>query len=694
MADEQDQDAEVVEDELLYDNDGFEGYVEDTVDPGPWLLVGTSIFCLGIMLIVVPLIVALRLRQRQQEQKPDFEELLVSDDNGPANASWFSICSWSTETQKILKLAVPYTISSLASSIFTNVGLVLVSKNIGTKAVAAYALVQILVGLTDGVLYGPIYATTTLCAHAVGAGNTFLAGQYIQLAYLFYLFFSIPFVWFWWCYIYEVILLLEWGDEATALLAQDFTRVYIWSCVLSAISSVLWQLLEITDHAVEGTLVSIAWGFVNVVVIGSLVKTKETTTLRDVAWVYVGTDIVFIGLTFALATCRGWLKPFTGGLFRSFSLLNVGAIGRLMKQAIPLSFGSLLSNAEWAVLTFFAAHLGPAEVAAWAILGSIWDVFYRVTAGIGDAAEVRVAYHLGDNCPSMAKVSAYKALIMGMVVASVVSIVYFTLQHDIPRWFTSDTTLQAMLSELVPFVGVGNLTMTFGMLCWSLIGAQGEYKLATWISFVSSWGVVMPLSALYVFVFRLDLQGLTSAVVIGNVSTGACLSYVLLSTDWDKVAQKIEDQNAAEVPGMERHDDAEKRLYASLRYDSYAAKARARNYVRLVTLLPGQRSGVLLGNICTRPGTYVLMVRNWSPLKGHVRPGDSILAIDGIDVRNESANEISDRLQTSRWFDRHMAVSAPLVNNEEDDDEEDEQDFVDILELAEDETSVAPPTME
>jgi hypothetical protein len=43
-----------------------------------------------------------------------------------------------------------------------------------------------------------------------------------------------------------------------------------------------------------------------------------------------------------------------------------------------------------------------------------------------------------------------------------------------------------MLAELVPFVGMANLTMTFGMQCWSLIGAQGKYKLATWISFLSS----------------------------------------------------------------------------------------------------------------------------------------------------------------------------------------------------------------
>jgi hypothetical protein len=338
---------------------------------------------------------------------------------------------------------------------------------------------------------------------------------------------------------------------------------------------------------------------------------------------------------------------------------------------------------------FFASHLGAAEVAAWAILGSIWEVFYSVTAGIGDAAEIRVAFHLGDNHPTMARLSAYKSLLLGMVVASVVSIIYFSMQHKIPAWFTSDATLQAMLSELVPFVGVANLTMTFGMQCWSLIGAQGKYKLATWITFISSWGISMPLAAIYVFVFNIDLQGLTSAVVIGYLTTGASLSYILLATDWNKVARKIQDQNSDTVNGQNKSDaDANEEFYASLRPDSYAASAFARRNIRLITVPNGQRSGILLGNIYSRPGTYVLMVRHWSPLRGRVRPGDSILAVDGVDVRREGAEAISKRLLVARNHDRQLAFTSPPADL----DEGDENEGLVVEFIAEDVSTEAPPT--
>ncbi|KAI2491322.1 MatE-like protein [Fragilaria crotonensis] len=175
------------------DGDGFDGYVETTVDPGIWLLLGTCVFCFGVMLILVPMLVSMTLKKRKaQSQAGVNNEQLVGGAKEPVAASFWNIVAFNVETRKILMLAVPYTISALASSTLSNACLILVSKHIGTKAVTAYALVQILVGLTDGMLKGPIYACTTLCAHAVGAGNSFLAGQYIQLSIVLYLLFNAP----------------------------------------------------------------------------------------------------------------------------------------------------------------------------------------------------------------------------------------------------------------------------------------------------------------------------------------------------------------------------------------------------------------------------------------------------------------------------------------------------------------------
>jgi hypothetical protein len=95
---------------------------------------------------------------------------------------------------------------------------------------------------------------------------------------------------------------------------------------------------------------SIAWGATNVLIIGLLVTTHEAT-LQQVGYAYIGTSIFFIGLTLHIGRSRGWFTPFAKGLFESVALFNVSAICTMLTQAIPLAFGSLLSNAEWAILT-------------------------------------------------------------------------------------------------------------------------------------------------------------------------------------------------------------------------------------------------------------------------------------------------------------------------------------------------------
>jgi Na+-driven multidrug efflux pump len=133
--------------------------------------------------------------------------------------------------------------------------------------------------------------------------------------------------------------------------------------------------------------------------------------------------------------------------------------------------------------------LGPAEVAAWGLLGTLWDVFENVTESVADACEVRVAMLLGAGRPEKAKMSAYKCIYLGLFVALFLSSVLFILGDEIPTWLTNDVTLQRLLAELIPLFGIGNIGLTVGTISWTAVGAQGRYRLATGIGFGGSWYV-------------------------------------------------------------------------------------------------------------------------------------------------------------------------------------------------------------
>lgn len=230
-----------------------------------------------------------------------------------------------------------------------------------------------------------------------------------------------------------------------------------------------------------------------------------------------------------------------------------------MRTAVPLSFGYLLEYGEWEVLTIFAAFLGPAEVAAWGILGSLWETFETLSKGIADGGEVRCAYHLGNSNPGMAQIAAYKSILLSVAASFFFTSILWMMGEDLAVWFTPDPTLQNMLADLLPLLGVGNITLTAGAVSWALVGAQARYRLATLVAFISSWGVTMPLAAILTYGFRFNLQGITCAVVIGYSVTCTILFYILLRSDWERISKHVvelnEEEDESSVESGEEEED-------------------------------------------------------------------------------------------------------------------------------------------
>lgn len=178
------------------------------------------------------------------------------------------------------------------------------------------------------------------------------------------------------------------------------------------------------------------------------------------------------------------------------------------------------------------------------LLGSLWDTLESLTEGFGDAGEIRIAYHLGSGHPAKARQSSYKSIVVSVVFASIITSILWILGEDMATWLTPDPTLQHLIVEVIPLMGLGNLTMTAGTVSWALVGAQGRYRLATFVAMIGSWCFTLPLAALYTYAFNLDIQGVTSAVVVGDIFTGTCLTYILFRSDWSRLSKRVMELNA------------------------------------------------------------------------------------------------------------------------------------------------------
>ena len=213
------------------------------------------------------------------------------------------------------------------------------------------------------------------------------------------------------------------------------------------------------------------------------------------------------------------------------------------------------------VLRVCCSVLGPAEVAAWGLLGTLWDALELVTEAVADAGEVRVAYLLGASQPSQAKLSSYKAIYLAMFCALFITSVLFIGGEDIPTWLTKDPTLQRMCADLMPLFGIGNVALTIGTMSWTLVGCQNRYALSTAVGFAGSWFITIPLAAVLTIGLKMDLQGQTAAVVIGYMVSGTINTFILLQTDWPKMSRRViadneESSSSSSSSGSSNDDDS------------------------------------------------------------------------------------------------------------------------------------------
>jgi Na+-driven multidrug efflux pump len=209
--------------------------------------------------------------------------------------------------------------------------------------------------------------------------------------------------------------------------------------------------------------------------------------------------------------------------------------------AWPLGFLIFLSYGEWELLIFFAKALGPAEVVSWAMLGYIWSMLKYLSDGIADAAESRCAIHLVSNQPERARLAAYKSNFLGFVTSIVTTSILFMASISVTGWISQDSTLQRLMIETFPLIGIGNVVRSIGIVSASVLGAQGRAGIANLMQFLGIWCITIPLSAIFTYGLLIDLQGLTTAVVLGLALSGAGNTYLLLRSDWIAIASTVSE---------------------------------------------------------------------------------------------------------------------------------------------------------
>ena len=340
------------------------------------------------------------------------------------------------ELKRLVQLATPFTASAFLLGLNHNIYWVLISRYLGTIDLAAATMVEIFQGITGAFLGGIILGQISITSHALGMGECYVVGQYVQQAQILFTICFIPAYISWGFLVYPLTLKIGLSEEV-ATIAQSYIRVEMINNWMAWLLYSIYGIYEVTDHEVFASISKIMTEYIFLVGVVLAFNFIQDASLVTLAYVHILVHFFSIVWAVLYPLHKGWLHIFIPGWLCNFSLRNTAALRQLFRATMPLAFGEVMAYGEWQVLTILAAHNGQADVAAFGLLGALWETFESFTEGIGEAAVIRVGYFLGKGNPRSAKMSGYRSAMFGTVMACVVTSIFWIFGNEIPRWFSN-----------------------------------------------------------------------------------------------------------------------------------------------------------------------------------------------------------------------------------------------------------------
>jgi len=459
------------------------------------------------------------------------------------------------EKWKIFQASIPLALGASSEALFRLITIAFISQFLGTESLIAFLLVGLFVRLTSEELSGAIIdslssfvqASINSVAHRKDSDDStkinFLVGQYIQLALMLQIFLTLPLLSVWAIFMEPFVMWLV--DSITiSQLAHQYTFIVVFAYMVQALSRTLTVVFHICGHEHFESVIDLIAAAMQVIAIACVVVLVDNASLELVAYIQVLINVASAVAKVIYPATRGWMKPFRRGLFQNIALIqNKVGIWHLLKAVGPLLLGAILEYGEWEILTIFISHLGPAEVVTWALLGAFWDFFEALTEGIGEASANQLAYLLSLGATSQAKNLCYGVIYMAVTEALLVTSALYMSGQYLAVLFTTDPTIQHLMNNTIVMIGFANVIMTFSQIVWSLVGAQGRFRLATFVIFISRWLVTMPCALISIYVFTLDLNAVSGSLVVGYATASSALMFVVLRSDWDRLARLMQVMN-------------------------------------------------------------------------------------------------------------------------------------------------------
>lgn len=389
--------------------------------------------------------------------------------------------TWRREAKVLTKYSAPLILTFILQYSLT-MATVFTVGHIGKAELGAVSLGSMTANITGYAVYqGLATSLDTLCAQAYGSGRKTLVGLQLQRMVYFLWLVTIPvgIIWLSGTAILSAIV----PERRTAELAGLYLKIilagapgyaafesgkrYVQAQGLFSANLYVLLICAPANALMNYIFVwKLHWGFV-----GAPIAVAVTDNLLPL--------VLFLYVYFI----RG--RECWAGFSRK-ALRNWWPMVRLALPGLVMVLAEFLA---FEILTLAASWIGSTHLAAQSVLATLTALTYQIPFPLSIAASTRIANLIGATLAEPAKVAAKVAVVAAVLVGIVNITLLSSLRDYIPRLFTGDQDVIALVADILPLCAAFQLFDALAACCNGILRGLGRQEIGGVVNLVAYYAV-------------------------------------------------------------------------------------------------------------------------------------------------------------------------------------------------------------
>ncbi len=412
-----------------------------------------------------------------------------------------------TIRKQVFSLALPVVLSSLLQRSVGIIDIFLVG-GLGASAIAAVGIAQIMVFVVMSVSWGINVGATVLVAQLWGAERKVDAGKAAYQAILMAVIASVLIM----------ILGLFFGGRIGALLGAqnevqeilvDYAKIIFAFILFTIAVNVLTGIMHGTGDTKTPLYAIIIVNVLHVIVAYPLI------------YGYLGMPKLGVkgaAIAIAVSECGGALFLFIRSLHKRYIIvtrnLEMKYAAMTVKLGYPIFIDRLLQNLGSMAFAKVILLYGTTVYAAHQVGLAIEAFSFMPGYGIAVAAATMVGQHLGAGKPDHARISAFEANRLAVMLMAAMALVFFFFPYALLRAFTNDPEVIKYGILYMKIVAFAQIPLAVTMVVGGSLRGAGDTGFIMFATIAGMWLIRIPIAALLATVVKLEIRYIWSMMIL------------------------------------------------------------------------------------------------------------------------------------------------------------------------------------